>query len=126
MADAAGDKQAGAGRPPLHAIATDRPQIRINEFNRVNHTRAVDVVKHMSVEQTTRDPGKTGQERHGGEHAEGRGAPPYLGLAAFGEAGADRFFGREDVTELVAFLAEQRPGLPLMLVGASGAGKTSL
>src|SRR5262249_53231480 len=36
------------------------------------------------------------------------------------------FFGREDITELIAFLAEQHSDLPLMLVGASGAGKSSL
>ncbi len=55
-----------------------------------------------------------------------RGEPPYRGLARF-EADDERwFFGREDVTELVSFLAQQRSELPLMLVGASGAGKSSL
>ncbi|HTR93898.1 MAG TPA: helix-turn-helix domain-containing protein [Trebonia sp.] len=55
-----------------------------------------------------------------------RGDPPYRGLARF-EADDERwFFGREDFTELIAFLAEQRSDLPLMLVGASGAGKSSL
>ncbi len=83
-------------------------------------------------------PGKTGRERSGngpdgaGQAAgapptgTGRGAAPYPGLAPFGEQDARRFFGREEVTELISFLAEQRPGLPLILVGASGAGKSSL
>jgi WD40 repeat protein/transcriptional regulator with XRE-family HTH domain len=55
-----------------------------------------------------------------------RGEPPYRGLARFEARDARWFFGREDVTELVSFLAEQRSELPLMLVGASGAGKSSL
>jgi WD40 repeat protein len=55
-----------------------------------------------------------------------RGEPPYRGLARFEQRDARWFFGREGVTELVSFLAEQRSDLPLMLVGASGAGKSSL
>ena len=55
-----------------------------------------------------------------------RGEPPYRGLARFEAADERWFFGREDFTELIAFLAEQRSDLPLMLVGASGAGKSSL
>ena len=55
-----------------------------------------------------------------------RGGSPYRGLARFEAADAELFFGREDITELVAFLAEQRSDLPLMLIGASGAGKSSL
>jgi WD40 repeat protein len=79
----------------------------------------------MALEHTTRDQGKTGDS--GRERTEaGAGEAPYLGLAPFEESDEQRFFGREDVTELIAFLAEQRPGLPLILVGASGAGKSSL
>jgi WD40 repeat protein len=55
-----------------------------------------------------------------------RGEPPYRGLARFEAADERWFFGREDFTELIAFLAEQRSDLPLILVGASGAGKSSL
>jgi WD40 repeat protein/transcriptional regulator with XRE-family HTH domain len=55
-----------------------------------------------------------------------RGGAPYRGLARFDAADERLFFGREDVTELIAFLAEQPSDLPLMLVGASGAGKSSL
>jgi WD40 repeat protein/transcriptional regulator with XRE-family HTH domain len=55
-----------------------------------------------------------------------RGESPYRGLARFEQGDARWFFGREGVTELVSFLAEQQSDLPLMLVGASGAGKSSL
>src|SRR5882672_9522243 len=55
-----------------------------------------------------------------------RGEPPYRGLARFEAADERWFFGRKDITELIAFLAEQQSDLPLMLVGASGAGKSSL
>jgi WD40 repeat protein len=55
-----------------------------------------------------------------------RGGSPYRGLARFEAADEGLFFGREDITELIAFLAEQHSDLPLMLVGASGAGKSSL
>jgi WD40 repeat protein len=85
----------------------------------------------MAVEHTTWDPGTSGRERPDGQPADGqpaagRGAAPYPGLAPFEADDERRYFGREDVTELIAFLAEQRPGLPLILVGASGAGKSSL
>lgn len=53
---------------------------------------------------------------------------PYPGLAAFGPQDADRFFGRQQLTAtLVTRLAEQltKPGL-LMVLGASGSGKSSL
>lgn len=49
---------------------------------------------------------------------------PYVGLAAFGVEDTDRFFGRDDlVEELLAKLREHRV---LAVVGASGAGKSSL
>jgi WD40 repeat protein len=73
----------------------------------------------MSVEQTSRDPGAIAT-------ADVAGEPPYRGLARYEAADERWFFGREDITELIAFLAEQRSSLPLMLVGASGAGKSSL
>src|ERR1700691_3138007 len=73
----------------------------------------------MSVEQTSRDPGAIAA-------ADVAGEPPYRGLARYEAADERWFFGREDITELIAFLAEQRSSLPLMLVGASGAGKSSL
>jgi WD40 repeat protein len=53
---------------------------------------------------------------------------PYLGLASFGAADADLYFGREplvaDLLERAA--AAMRAGQPLMVVAPSGAGKTSL
>ncbi|MEU7531866.1 hypothetical protein AB0A74_39450 [Saccharothrix sp. NPDC042600] len=50
--------------------------------------------------------------------------PPYLGLASFQPADADRFFGRERlVGELVGVLARRRF---LAVFGASGSGKSSV
>jgi WD40 repeat protein/transcriptional regulator with XRE-family HTH domain len=51
---------------------------------------------------------------------------PYRGLARFEPEDAGRFFGREDVTELLVSLAAESSTVPLMLVGPSGAGKSSL
>ncbi|MGM0616785.1 MAG: helix-turn-helix domain-containing protein [Actinomycetota bacterium] len=58
-------------------------------------------------------------------------APPYLGLAAFGREDADRFFGRETLLEHAltrwhARQADERRANLLLLVGASGSGKSSL
>ncbi len=39
---------------------------------------------------------------------------------------AQWFFGREDVTDLLAAMADEAADLPLILVGASGSGKSSL
>ncbi|WP_327316842.1 nSTAND1 domain-containing NTPase [Streptomyces sp. NBC_01235] len=64
--------------------------------------------------------------------AEGSGVPggvcPYRGLASYREQDARWFFGRERSTDaLVAQLrAAERTGGLVMLVGASGAGKSSL
>ncbi|MCX4904354.1 hypothetical protein [Streptomyces sp. NBC_00878] len=59
------------------------------------------------------------------EDREKKGArPPYVGLAAFGEADAGVFFGREKLTgTLVEHLKEKRL---LVLFGASGSGKSSV
>ncbi|MBI3360975.1 MAG: hypothetical protein HY023_07680, partial [Chloroflexi bacterium] len=52
------------------------------------------------------------------------GRCPYLGLDAFAEEDADRFFGREkSVVELVARLKESRA---VVIAGPSGSGKSSL
>ena len=55
-------------------------------------------------------------------------ATPYPGLSGFERADADLFHGREHVvTELLVRLAEQvRGGEPVVVVGASGAGKSSV
>jgi WD40 repeat protein/transcriptional regulator with XRE-family HTH domain len=55
-----------------------------------------------------------------------RTGTPYRGLARFELEDARWFFGREDVTQLLASLAAESSTLPLMLVGPSGAGKSSL
>ncbi|MGH3803530.1 MAG: ATP-binding protein, partial [Pseudonocardiaceae bacterium] len=56
------------------------------------------------------------------------GVCPYKGLAAFSEEDADWFFGRERSTEtlLVRLCGARDLGGIVMLVGASGAGKSSL
>jgi WD40 repeat protein len=53
---------------------------------------------------------------------------PYPGLQSFGTADSDWFFGREQaVRDLLARLARQHADSgPLLVVGASGAGKSSL
>ena len=51
---------------------------------------------------------------------------PYRGLAKFEREDARWFFGREDVTDLLAAMADEAADLPLILVGASGSGKSSL
>jgi WD40 repeat protein/serine/threonine protein kinase len=53
---------------------------------------------------------------------------PYPGLQSFGVRDSDWFFGREQsVRDLLARLSRQRAGDgPLIVVGASGAGKSSL
>lgn len=57
--------------------------------------------------------------------------PPYLGLEAFGRDDADRFFGREALRDralarFTARLADPTRANLLVLVGASGSGKSSL
>ncbi len=62
---------------------------------------------------------------------EPEGPPPYLGLEAFGHDDAERYFGRDAlrdraVARLRSMLSEpDRAGL-LLLLGASGSGKSSL
>lgn len=55
-----------------------------------------------------------------------RAGTPYRGLARFEAEDARWFFGREDITELLAYLAGAPSRLPLLLIGPSGAGKSSL
>ncbi len=62
-----------------------------------------------------------------GAAASGSGGCPYRGLAAFGERDAEWFFGRERATAALAGRLAERIGRgPLAVVGASGAGKSSL
>ena len=66
----------------------------------------------------------------GADHRAAHRAPacPYRGLLPFGEADAEVFYGRERLAaELAAKLAAQAShGGPVMVTGASGAGKSSL
>jgi WD40 repeat protein len=55
-----------------------------------------------------------------------RTGTPYRGLQRFEAEDAQWFFGREDLTELLAYLAGAPSSLPLLLIGPSGAGKSSL
>jgi hypothetical protein len=49
---------------------------------------------------------------------------PYVGLAAYQVEDADRFFGRESLTDALVRLVDERPFVGVF--GASGAGKSSL
>ena len=69
-----------------------------------------------ALQRARRPPGR----RPGGADA------PYRGLARFEPEDARWFFGREDVTDLLAAQADEEKPLPLVLVGPSGAGKSSL
>jgi WD40 repeat protein/transcriptional regulator with XRE-family HTH domain len=69
-----------------------------------------------ALQRARRPPGR----RPGGADA------PYRGLARFEREDARWFFGREDVTDLLAAAADEENQLPLVLVGPSGAGKSSL
>ncbi|MDQ1294462.1 MAG: hypothetical protein QG608_2345 [Actinomycetota bacterium] len=51
---------------------------------------------------------------------------PFQGLERYIVADAPWFFGREDPAGRVVDLAEQSPENPIVLVGASGSGKSSL
>ncbi|MGH3237126.1 MAG: helix-turn-helix domain-containing protein, partial [Streptosporangiaceae bacterium] len=70
-----------------------------------------------------------------GKRASGKnvasGDAPYRGLASFGPQDAPWFFGREDVTQRLVELATgwgigAGVGLPLIVTGPSGSGKSSL
>jgi len=68
--------------------------------------------------------------RSAGKHM-ASGDAPYRGLASFGPQDAPWFFGREDVTQRLVELATgwgigAGVGLPLIVVGPSGSGKSSL
>jgi len=56
-----------------------------------------------------------------------RAVAPYRGLASFQPEDADWFFGREELTGLLLEISDAgAPGIPLMVVGPSGSGKSSL
>ena len=51
---------------------------------------------------------------------------PYLGLAAYQPEDADLFFGRERLTECLVARIAAGPSTPLVVIGSSGSGKSSL
>ena len=51
---------------------------------------------------------------------------PYLGLRAYQVDDAVLFFGRESLTAQLVDLVSSAPGTPVMVVGSSGSGKSSL
>lgn len=51
---------------------------------------------------------------------------PYVGLRAYQADDAALFFGREALTDQLAALLTSRPSTPVMVIGSSGSGKSSL
>jgi len=108
----AGDYFAGRHLPP-----DGRPEQLFGLLRACGETDPAVLARWMSaLQQAKRPPGR----RPGGADA------PYRGLARFEPEDSRWFFGREDVTDLLAALADEDKPLPLVLVGPSGAGKSSL
>ncbi|WP_263732251.1 helix-turn-helix domain-containing protein [Cellulomonas sp. SG140] len=51
---------------------------------------------------------------------------PYRGLAAYQPEDAALFFGREDLTEALTVVVRGTPTTPVVVIGSSGSGKSSL
>lgn len=81
----------------------------------------------LAAQEQDREAAGTPGRRAGGPD-DGPAACPYPGMRPFESRDASRFFGREDLTaHLVGRLAEQAgAGAALVVLGASGAGKSSL
>ena len=100
-----------------HLPADGRPEQLFGILRACGETDPAVLARWMSaVQRARRPPGR----RPGGADA------PYRGLARFEREDARWFFGREDVTDLLAALADEEKPLPLVLVGPSGAGKSSV
>ncbi|HJY02978.1 MAG TPA: helix-turn-helix domain-containing protein, partial [Streptosporangiaceae bacterium] len=100
-----------------HLPADGRPEQLFGILRVCGETDPAVLARWMSaVQRARRPPGR----RPGGADA------PYRGLARFEREDARWFFGREDVTDLLAALADEEKPLPLVLVGPSGAGKSSV
>jgi len=107
-----GDYFSGRHLPP-----DGRPEQLSGILRACGETEPTELARWMSaLQRARRPPGR----RPGGTDA------PYRGLARFEREDARWFFGREDVTDLLAALANEEKQQPLILVGPSGAGKSSL
>ncbi len=100
-----------------HLPADGRPEQLFGILRACGETDPAELARWVSaLQRARRPPGR----RPGGADA------PYRGLARFERQDSRWFFGREDVTDLLAALADEDAQLPLVLVGPSGAGKSSL
>jgi len=100
-----------------HLPSDGRPEQLLGILRACGETDPALLARWMgALQRARRPPGR----RPGGADA------PYRGLARFEREDARWFFGREDVTDLLAALADEEKQLPLVLVGPSGAGKSSL
>src|SRR5579875_1076336 len=81
----------------------------------------------LALDRARRPGNRRADEAGGGPPGRGGGGP-YLGLATFAAEDAEWFFGREELTARLARLAgdEAARHVPLVVVGASGSGKSSL
>ncbi len=108
----AGDYFSGRHLPP-----DGRPEQLLGILKACDQTDPAVLERWMgALQRAKRPPGR----RPGGAEA------PYRGLARFEQEDSRWFFGREDVTDLLAAMADEPADLPLVLVGPSGAGKSSL
>ena len=107
-----GDYFSGRHLPP-----DGRPEQLSGILRACGETEPTELARWMSaLQRARRPPGR----RPGAADA------PYRGLARFEREDARWFFGREDVTDLLAAMADEEQQQPLILVGPSGAGKSSL
>src|SRR5271170_463615 len=110
-----GDYFSGRHLPP-----DGRPEQLSGILRACGETEPAELARWMSaLQRARRPPGR----RPGGADA------PYRGLARFEREDARWFFGREDVTDLLAAMTDEEKDegkqQPLILVGPSGAGKSS-
>jgi WD40 repeat protein len=111
-ASTTGDYFSGRHLPP-----EGRPEQLLGILRACGETEQDALARWMSALQRAKRP--PGRRPSGAE-------VPYRGLARFEREDSRWFFGREDVTDLLARMAGEAAGLPLILLGASGAGKSSL
>lgn len=109
----------------VDAVATE---VRVNgqQFQMVQASlhMILDLLRQDRLTWDLREHAKERVRQQGHSHV----ANPYLGLAPFTTKDASRFFGRERATARVLLKAADHfnSGMPLMVTGASGSGKSSL